>query len=41
MIYIDPPYNTGRDFIYKDNFRDSIDNYKEITNQTTKANSEN
>ena len=40
MIYIDPPYNTGRDFIYKDNFRDSIDNYKEITNQTTKANSE-
>jgi adenine-specific DNA-methyltransferase len=23
MIYIDPPYNTGRDFVYKDNFIDS------------------
>ena len=33
MIYIDPPYNTGNDFVYKDNFRDSIQNYKEITGQ--------
>ena len=40
MIYIDPPYNTGRDFVYKDNFRDSIANYKEVTNQTTKSNAE-
>ena len=40
MIYIDPPYNTGKDFVYKDNFRDSIANYKEITSQTTKANPE-
>lgn len=40
MIYIDPPYNTGKDFVYKDNFRDNIANYKEITNQTTKANPE-
>lgn len=40
MIYIDPPYNSGKDFVYKDNFRDSIANYKEITNQTTKANAE-
>ncbi len=40
MIYIDPPYNTGKDFVYKDNFRDSIANYKEVTNQTTKANAE-
>lgn len=40
MIYIDPPYNTGKDFVYKDNFRDSIANYKEMTNQTTKANPE-
>ena len=40
MIYIDPPYNTGKDFVYKDNLRDSISNYKEITNQTTKANVE-
>ncbi|MGL5651786.1 MAG: site-specific DNA-methyltransferase [Paraclostridium sp.] len=40
MIYIDPPYNTGKDFVYKDNFRDNIANYKEMTNQTTKANPE-
>lgn len=40
MIYIDPPYNTGKDFVYHDNFRDNIANYKEITNQTTRANSE-
>jgi len=33
MIYIDPPYNTGNDFIYKDNFKDNIKNYKEITGQ--------
>ena len=25
MIYIDPPYNTGNDFVYKDNFKDSIE----------------
>ncbi len=40
MIYIDPPYNTGKDFVYKDNFRDNIKNYKEITSQATKSNSE-
>lgn len=28
MIYIDPPYNTGRDFIYKDNFAQSKDSYE-------------
>ncbi len=33
MIYIDPPYNTGKDFVYKDNFKDNIKNYLEITNQ--------
>lgn len=33
MIYIDPPYNTGNDFVYKDDFRDNIENYKEITRQ--------
>lgn len=33
MIYIDPPYNTGNDFVYPDNFTDSIENYKEITGQ--------
>jgi len=40
MIYIDPPYNTGKDFVYHDNFRDNIANYKELTNQTTRANPE-
>jgi adenine-specific DNA-methyltransferase len=33
MIYIDPPYNTGKDFVYPDDFTDSIDNYKRITGQ--------
>lgn len=34
VIYIDPPYNTGNDFVYKDNFKDNIKNYKQITGQT-------
>ena len=34
MIYIDPPYNTGKDFVYPDNYHDSIENYKAITGQT-------
>lgn len=33
MIYIDPPYNTGKDFVYKDNFQDNIKNYLELTGQ--------
>lgn len=33
LIYIDPPYNTGRDFVYPDNFRDNIKNYLELTGQ--------
>lgn len=33
LIYIDPPYNTGQDFIYKDNFKDSVQNYLEQTGQ--------
>ena len=33
LIYIDPPYNTGSDFVYPDNFRDSIKNYLELTGQ--------
>ena len=32
-IYIDPPYNTGNDFIYPDDFRDSLKNYQAITGQ--------
>lgn len=34
MIYIDPPYNTGKDFVYKDNFKDNMKNYLEMTGQT-------
>lgn len=33
MIYIDPPYNTGNDFVYPDNFQDNIKNYLELTGQ--------
>jgi len=33
MIYIDPTYNTGIDFIYTDNFRNNIRNYMELTGQ--------
>ncbi|MBF0141601.1 MAG: site-specific DNA-methyltransferase [Magnetococcales bacterium] len=33
MIYIDPPYNTGEDFVYPDDFRDNIQNYLELTGQ--------
>ena len=33
LIYIDPPYNTGNDFVYPDDFDDSIEHYKEITGQ--------
>jgi adenine-specific DNA-methyltransferase len=31
MIYIDPPYNTGKDFVYKDDFKNSIVDYLEKT----------
>ena len=40
MIYIDPPYNTGNDFVYEDDFKDPIEKYKEIPSQTTKSNPE-
>jgi adenine-specific DNA-methyltransferase len=33
MIYIDPPYNTGHDFIYPDNFSESLETYLEYTGQ--------
>ncbi|MEH7349139.1 site-specific DNA-methyltransferase [Gottfriedia acidiceleris] len=33
MIYIDPPYNTGKDFVYKDNFKGGVQNYLEQTGQ--------
>lgn len=33
MIYIDPPYNTGNEFIYPDNFQDNLDTYLQYTHQ--------
>lgn len=33
LIYIDPPYNTGRDFVYADNFHSSSDEYLVNSNQ--------
>jgi adenine-specific DNA-methyltransferase len=33
IIYIDPPYNTGGDFVYPDDFRDNIKNYLALTGQ--------
>jgi adenine-specific DNA-methyltransferase len=37
MIYIDPPYNTGKDFVYPDNYKDNLKNYLEITGQVTEG----
>lgn len=34
MIYIDPPYNTGNDFVYNDDFSQETDEYKENSGQT-------
>lgn len=33
LIYIDPPYNTGSDFVYPDNYSDNIKNYLRVTGQ--------
>lgn len=33
LIYIDPPYNTGFDFVYTDNYKDNIKNYLQLTSQ--------
>ena len=33
MIYIDPPYNTGKEFIYPDRFQDNLDTYLKYTGQ--------
>ncbi|MDD6535149.1 MAG: site-specific DNA-methyltransferase [Methanosphaera sp.] len=33
MIYIDPPYNTGNEFVYMDNYDDNLDNYLKLTSQ--------
>ncbi|CAA9892567.1 conserved hypothetical protein [Candidatus Methylobacter favarea] len=37
MIYIDPPYNTGNDFIYEDDFAEDTENYKLRSNQKDAA----
>ncbi|MGO6683570.1 site-specific DNA-methyltransferase [Rhizobium leguminosarum] len=34
LIYVDPPYNTGKDFVYPDNYVNNIKNYLEVTGQT-------
>lgn len=36
MIYIDPPYNTGKDFVYPDNYKEGLDTYLEWTHQVNK-----
>lgn len=33
LIYIDPPYNTGKDFVYKDNFSTDVGDYLQQSNQ--------
>ena len=33
MIYIDPPYNIGNDYVYKDDFKDNLANYQRLTGQ--------
>jgi adenine-specific DNA-methyltransferase len=33
LIYIDPPYNTGKDFVYPDNFRDPLGEYLRLSGQ--------
>lgn len=38
MIYIDPPYNTGKDFVYKDNFAQDSEEYKEQSGQKDEYN---
>ena len=40
MIYIDPPYNTGNDFVYEDDYADPLQRYIEVTQQATKSNPE-
>ena len=37
MIYIDPPYNTGNDFIYRDDFGESLEDYSEEIGQIGRA----
>lgn len=36
LIYIDPPYNTGNDFVYPDNFAEPLQHYLKLTGQADK-----
>lgn len=38
LVYIDPPYNTGKDFIYTDNFSESVEEFLKRSNQQDDAN---
>lgn len=40
LIYIDPPYNTGKDFVYRDKFGDTLENYREQANLTGQSNAD-
>ncbi len=33
LIYMDPPYNTGNEFVYKDNYKEGLNAYLQFTNQ--------
>lgn len=37
MIYIDPPYNTGSDFVYRDNYTEPLETYLQRTGQMSEA----
>jgi adenine-specific DNA-methyltransferase len=37
MIYIDPPYNTGNDFVYKDDYSQPLEEYLQLTSQADEA----
>lgn len=37
MIYIDPPYNTGNDFVYPDNYKEGLETYLEWTKQANES----
>ena len=37
MIYIDPPYNTGNEFIYPDNYREGLQDYLRYSGQVSDA----
>ena len=40
-IYIDPPYNTGKDFIYPDNYQDNLENYLKMSGQLVESDGDN